>query len=159
MTNEELWHVAARLLGVYLIVEGALYMTGGLSAAAMGLPEGSNRVMFILAPVFQGVVSIGAGVLLIRAGRRTALSSAVTNARVPVDLVAVMLQLLGIYYLVHALVTGTRGVVAMTLYSQPWLNWGADVAGAALSAGIGVILIAQPGLISRTLEDFRKAGS
>ena len=140
MSNEELWHVAARLLGVYLIVEGALYMTGGLSAAAMGRPEGSNRLMFVLAPIFQGVVSIGAGLLLIRAGRRTSLSSAVSGASVSVDAVAVMLQLLGIYYLVHALVTATRGVVAMTLYSQSWLNWDADVSGAALSAGIGVVL-------------------
>ena len=159
MTNEELWHVAARLLGVYLIVEGALYMTGGLSAAGMGLPESSNRLMFVLAPILQGVVSIGAGALLIGAGRRTSLSSAVSSVSVPVDSVAVALQLLGIYYLVHALVTAMRGVVAMTLYSQSWLNWGADVSGAALSAGIGVILIARPGLISRTLEDFRKVSS
>ena len=157
MTKEDLWYVAARLLGVFLIVEGGLYVTGAFSAAGIGLPDGSNRLMFVLAPILQGVVSISAGAVLINIGRSVSFSSASSIASVPVDAVSVPLQILGIYLLVSSLMAATRQAVDMTIASRSWHFGVGAVASAGVGLGAGVLLIARPGQIARVLNDFRRS--
>jgi hypothetical protein len=153
MTIEELWYVGARILGVYLIVEGALSATGAVSAAGMGLPDGSNRVMFVLAPIFQAVVSIVAGALLVNVGRHTSRSSTVSV--VHVHTLSAPLQLLGIYFLVGALVAAARPAVEIMFVSQPWQFRVGAFGAAGVGAVAGVLLIARAKQIAQKLNNFR----
>ena len=98
MTAEQLWHVAAKVLGAYFLVLGALYLPGAIVAGGMGLPEGTSRAAFVALPIVQAAIALLSGFFLVRAAGRMA-----SPTSAPVDSesgTAVALQLLGVFFVV-----------------------------------------------------------
>jgi hypothetical protein len=108
--------------------------------------------MFILAPIFQAVVSIGAGALLVNVGRRASSLPATSSTPVSSHLVQVTLQMLGIYYLVDAFVRGSRLAVEMMLVTESWHFRAGALTTTVIGAAAAAILIAKPDRIAAMLN-------
>lgn len=154
MTSEQLWHVAARVLGVYFVVEGALYLPGAIAVGGMELPEGSSRLALVVAPLLQAGIAIVAGALLLKAAART-----IDPGPAMIDIqdgLAITLQVLGVLFLVEGISTAARPAVDMMFNDAGWEFRVGEFGAAVISVAAGVILTARPGLISRRLHAFRQ---
>jgi len=155
MTTEQLWHVAARVLGVYLLVVGALYLPGAIAVGGVVLPEGSSRIAFVAVPIVQAAISMLSGVLLLTmAGRTPNPAPATVDVQ---DQPAVALQLLGVFFAVQGMSGAVRPAIDMLYSGTSWYFRVGDFGAAAVGVAAGVVLTTRPGLISRRLQAFRQA--
>lgn len=156
MTTEQLWTVAARLLAVYFIVEGTLYLPNALfvSSAAMGLPEGSNRLAFVAIPLMQAAIAILSGVLLLMlAGRMRMTAPATIDVQ---DGLAVALQLLGVFFVVGGLSAAVRLAMDMLYIDSTWQFRLGEFSSAVVGVAAGLLLATRPQLVSLKLQAFRQ---
>jgi uncharacterized membrane protein HdeD (DUF308 family) len=155
MTTDQLWNVFARLLGVYFIVEGALYLPNAVVMSAMGLPEGTSRSPLVVAPLVQGAISIVAGALLLTLTGRTP-SPAPPTIDVQ-DGLAVALQLLGVFFVVGGISTAARPAVDMVYSGTEWQFRFGEFGPAAVGVAAGILLAMRPRLVSLRLQAFRES--
>jgi hypothetical protein len=106
MTSEDVWGIARRVLGVYFVVEGLLYAAGAIAMLGIVVPQGSSRAGYVSASLLQGVIGVVAGAVLLRGDIRLS-----GPTQIGVDSVALKrgtLQLLGVWFLVHGVMTFAR---------------------------------------------------
>ena len=155
MTTEQLWNVAARLLAVYFIIEGALYLPNAVVMSAMGLPDGTNRTPLIVVPIVQGAISIVAGALLLMvAGRTSNPASATIDVH---DGPIVALQLLGVFFLVGGLSAAARPALDMVYTGTEWQFRFGEFGAAAVGAAAGLLLTTRPRFVSFKLQALRQS--
>ena len=107
------WHVARRILGIYFIVTGLLAASNAIAMIGIVVPEGSRTTGYISAALVQGVINVGAGLLLL--WNRFPLTVE-EPARAEISAMTRMaLQLIGIYFFV----VGTAGVARFVVDSFP----------------------------------------
>jgi hypothetical protein len=154
MTTDQLWNVSARLLAVYFIVEGALYLPNAVVMTVMGLPEGTSRIALVIAPLVQGAISIVAGALLLMLAERTPgpAPAAIAGHDGPI----VALQLLGIFFLVGGISAAARPAFDLVYTGTAWQFRFGDFASAAVGVSAGLLLAMRPRLVSLKLQAFRQ---
>jgi hypothetical protein len=157
MTFEDCWQIGARLLGVYLVVLAGLYAVGAVGTFGIGLPEGSNRLVFASIPALQGLVAGGAGFWLIRRSGAPAPASAREGIATG-NWVTSALQLLGIFFVVSGAAELIRVSVDSYLISAEWAIRGSEMAAGAVEAGAGALLTLMPTLVAGKLNDFAGRG-
>jgi hypothetical protein len=155
MTTGQLWTVAARLLAVYFIVDGALNLPNALFVSGMGMPEGSNRMAFVAVPLVRAAVLTLSGVLLLMfAGRTQTPAPATIDVQ---DGLAVALQLLGVFFVVGSLSAAAGPAVDMLYVDTSWHFRVGEFSGAAVGVAAGLLLAIRPRLVGLKLQAFRQS--
>ena len=154
MTSGEWWFIGARLLAAYLLVLSGLYAAGVLAAFGIGLPEGSNRLIFAGVPVLQGLIAAVAALWLIRRSRiPPAANSSVSVATG--DAFAQALQLLGIFFLDSGAAELLRVLIESYFTGADWQIRSSQVASGVVEAGAGAVLTFTPEQVARRLTQFK----
>jgi hypothetical protein len=144
------WHVARRILGIYFVVTGLLQASNAIAMIGIVVPEGSSTRGYISAAVVQGIVSIGAGLLLL--WNRFPLTVDEPSRADISAMTRMALQLIGVYFLVIGGAGTTRFVVDLFVLSGGWTVRGSQLAEAAVELAAGVLLATRASMIVSRLK-------
>jgi hypothetical protein len=144
------WHVARRVLGIYFVVTGFLAASNAIAMLGIVVPEGSSTRGYISAAVVQGIVSVGAGLLLL--WNRFPLTVDEPSRADISATTRMALQLIGIYFFVVGAATIARFAVDLFVLSGGWTVRGSQLAGAAVEVAAGVLLATRASTIVNRLK-------
>jgi hypothetical protein len=135
-----------RVLAVYFVVTGCLALPNALYALGLEAPDLRLWVL-VMVPILHGTISMVAGLLLLK---RTRIGADAPGSTSP-QLLPLLLQLIGVYFVVGGVITATGPLIEVLLLSETWLLRGGELGRGIVELVAGVILILQPHRIARSL--------
>jgi hypothetical protein len=151
MTSEDVWGIARRVLGVYLVVEGLLRAAGAIAMLGIVVPAGSSRAGYVSAALVQGVIGIAAGIILLRS-KSVHQGQPITLGTECVAVKRGALQLLGVFFLVHGATTFARAAVGVLTVQAGWTFRASELAAAAVELVSAGVLLRWPGKVATALK-------
>ena len=151
MTARSLYSVGAKLLGLYLVIEGlvSLLNLAGTYEAAFN-SKATDPLAYVLVATVQSVLLLVAGGILFLRNRLPADTSEVASR--PEELLRVGVQLMGIYFLVAGAVGVLRRVGELFAVTASWTLHLTDIATSLAFACIGLFFIFRVSGVVRAVQ-------
>jgi hypothetical protein len=147
--NNELWHTARRILGVYFVITGAIYLPTAITV--LGFETSSiSRWPIVVIPLIQGGIALAAGGWLLSGA---AIAQADTRAGAWNGALITILQLLGLYFVVEGVAAATEPAVNMFFFGEAWQVRVGSLASAAVTLLAGVVLVARPSTVAKKIAE------
>ena len=150
MPSDQLWITVRRALGVYFLVSALVALPGMLASLGAEPTESSSRWLLPVVFFGQSAVMGVAGWWLVRG----AVSRPDTADPIwPHSGLRIVLQVVGIYFVVSGLVSVVEWSAALMLVERSWFSV-QHFAGAAAMLAAGILLVARPTAIAQRIAAF-----
>ena len=150
MTSEQIWITTRRALGVYFVVTGLTTAPQIFLAFTVEMPEGTNRWWMPMTVAGQAGILLIAGWWL---ARRAAIGAEIVDAGWLLGALKIVLQVLGVYFVVSGLVSVVEWSAALMLVERSWFSV-QHFAGAAAMLAAGLVLVARPTAVAQRIAAF-----
>lgn len=151
MPSDQLWITIRRALGVYFVVTGLITAPQIFMSFVFEPPEGTSRWLIPVTVVGQCAVALIAGWWLVRGA---AIGAEAGDTALPHGALKIVLQVLGIYFLVEGAAAGAEWVTALLVISQSWEISAEHFAEAAVRLAAGLLLVTRPTAIAQRIAAF-----
>jgi hypothetical protein len=139
-----------RFLGLYFLVTSLQYIPPALFMLGVINSLGPNWILPAIS-FTQGVITACAGFILFRS-RPEALN---VPGTISAPGIPVLLQLVGVYFLVDGVVGAVPPLFRLLFYSEVWaMSVGTELAAAAVEAVAGAVLITRTRPITKFLDSY-----
>jgi len=139
-----------RVLGLYFLVTSLQFLPTAVFMLAVINSTGPNWILPAIS-FTQGVITAVAGLVLFRSSARTSdIPGSLVTPGIPV-----LLQLVGVYFVVGGLVSGVRPLFRLMFLNEVWASGvGSELAAAGIGILAGGLLIAQARPIANVLARY-----
>lgn len=151
MTSEQLWITVRRALGVWFVVTALIGAPQIFMSFAFEPAEGTSRWLFPVTVVGQCGVALIAGWWLLRGA---AIGAEPGDPAWPHGSLKIVLQVLGIYFIVGGAAAVLEWGTALLLISKSWELAVGELAEAAARLAAGLLLVMRPSAIGQRIAAF-----
>jgi len=151
MKLRDWWWVGCRVVGVYLLVLGALYAAAALAAFGTGPSRADLPWGFIAASALQAAVAGGAGLWQISRSWVAALGAGPNRARRADGVFVAALRLLGVFFLASGIAVLAHQAIGGRAVGMPLHMQGSETAAGVVNLAAGAALAIAPAMVAEKM--------